>query len=108
MNYKYGGDGNRRESDITGGSYHWYNFDGPGNIINEEDKGLGTGDGTLQRYFNSGLSDSQGSNSATADTMYYMPLITRSPAAVYDQNRNIIGTLEYSPHGGAYCKLPHR
>ena len=72
VDYKYGGDGLRRERDEEDGTdITWYNWSGY-NVTNEEADGAGLGDGALTRTYVGGLGDIAGSNPATGTARYYI------------------------------------
>ena len=101
VDYKYGGDGKRRERD-DGTNFTWYNWDVGYNVINEEDEGAGLGNGTLAKTYIKQLGDVAGSNPATGDYRYYMHDNIRSTRGVYDQSKNSLGEFEYTPFGEGY------
>ena len=102
VDYKYGGDGKRRERDEEDGTdITWYNWDGY-TVINEEADGVGLGDGALTRTYVGNLADITGSNPATGTARYYTHDHLGSTRGVYDASKNSLGSFEYTPYGSPY------
>ncbi len=72
VDYRYVGDGKRRERDEEDGTdITWHNWDAGYTVISEEADGAGLGDGALTRTYVGNLADIAGSNPATGTARYH-------------------------------------
>ena len=93
MDYTYAGGVGRAKRTTPGGDYTWYN----GN--SEEAAGTnGDGDGALTRSYY-GNADVLGSDPATGNYRYYMKDHLGSTRSVFDENKNLIASYDYTPYG---------
>jgi RHS repeat-associated protein len=123
VNYAYGGDGKRRERDVTGGEYTWYNWDVGYNVINEEDDldtltntytvsmkgttiqlpGLPE-EGTMVSVGTVGsvIADSFGDDpSIDNNYRFYMHDHLGTTRSIFDISKTNVGSFEATPFGGA-------
>jgi RHS repeat-associated protein len=107
VTYEYGGDQKRRERDVSGGDYAWYNWDIGWNVINEENS-----NGTLSMTYTVDspavqvagiLADASTTNPATGTYRYYNHDNLGSTRRLRASDKSSLGTYEYTPYGQAYA-----
>jgi RHS repeat-associated protein len=96
VDYKYGGNGKRRERNVSGGDYTWYNWAG-WSVINEEDNA-----GTLTKTLYGGLGEITGPNPAAGTDTYLFQDHLGSTVGAFDASKASLGTASYTPFGSVY------
>ena len=102
VDYEYDSSVHRRSRDVTGGEYTWYN----GNSDEAADTvaPINPGEGDLTRSYY-GNADVVGDDPASDDShRYYMTDILGSTRSVYDKDKNLVASFEYTPFGGSYTE----
>jgi RHS repeat-associated protein len=99
VTYEYGGDQKRRERDVSGGDYAWYNWDIGWNVINEEHS-----NGTLSRtYVGRNAAHVDGTSPSTGDWRYYTHDNLSSSRSIWNENKTAYAAFEHTPYGEVYA-----